>query len=78
MQNKESYGEAKERSKFEKKKQVQEEFNKKLPTYDPRNGGKSSLHLGDDKVDYRNKNDFYSIRHIEKKGSHTKSQITLG
>lgn len=46
----------KKRKELEKKKK-EEELNQKLPSYDPRNGGKSNLHFGDEKPDYRRKDE---------------------
>ena len=34
-------------------------FNKKMPTYDPKTAGRSSVKLGDDKVDYRKKDQVF-------------------
>lgn len=34
-------------------------FNKKLPTFDPKTAGKSSVKFGDDKVDYRKKDQVF-------------------
>ena len=38
-----------------KKKKKEEELNKKLPTYDPKNGGKSNVFFGNEPTDYRKK-----------------------
>lgn len=45
---------------MDKKKQNQDIFNNKLPTYDPRNGGKSSINFGNEKTDYRKKDEVFT------------------
>lgn len=35
-------------------------MNNKLPTYDPKNGGKSSLSFGSEKPDYRRKDEVHT------------------
>ena len=35
-------------------------MNKKLPDYDPKLGGKSSVHFGDEKTDYRKKDEVFT------------------
>lgn len=51
----ESLDEEEKKKRDEERKRKEEELNKNLPTYDPRNGSKTSVHFGDDKPDYRRK-----------------------
>ncbi len=48
--------EEEERRKEERRKK-EEEINSKLPTYDPKMGGRSNIIFGDDKPDYTKKGD---------------------
>lgn len=38
-----------------------EEFNAKLPDFNPKNGARTNIHFGDDKPDYRTKDEFYKV-----------------
>lgn len=48
-----------ESKKAAKMRSTSEFFNKMLPTFDPKTAGKSSVKLGDDKVDYRKKDQVF-------------------
>lgn len=68
--------EERKRKELEKKKK-EEELNQKLPTYDPKNGGRSNLHFGDEKTDYRRKDEvFTSVKVHNPPGG--KSSIQFG
>lgn len=58
-QNEQEDEEEKKRLELEKKKK-EEELNKKLPDYDPKLGNKTSVHFGDDKTDYRRKDEYHT------------------
>ena len=61
----------------EEKRKKEEELNNKLPTFDPKNGGKTSLHFGDEKTDYRKKDEvFTSVKVKNPPGG--KSSIQFG
>ena len=61
----------------EERKKKEEELNKKLPGYDPRNGGKASIFFGDQKTDYRKKDEvFTSVKVKNPPGG--KSSIQFG
>jgi len=44
----------------EERKKKEEELNKKLPGYDPKNGGKATIFFGSEKTDYRKKDEVYT------------------
>lgn len=46
-----------EKKREEERRKKEEEINNKLPTYDPKQGGKSNIHFGDEKPDYRRKDE---------------------
>ena len=46
-----------EKKREEERRKKEEEINSKLPTYDPRQGGKTNIHFGDEKPDYRRKDE---------------------
>lgn len=52
----EALDEEEKKKREEEKKKKEEELNKKLPNYDPKLGGKSSVEFGNDAPDYRRKN----------------------
>lgn len=58
-QNEQEDEEEKKRQELEKKKK-EEELNSKLPGYDPKTGGKSNVFFGDDKPDYRRKDELHT------------------
>lgn len=58
-QNEQEDEEEKKRKELEKKKK-EEELNNKLPGYDPKNGGKSNVFFGDEKPDYRRKDECHT------------------
>ena len=61
----------------EERKKKEEELNKKLPGYDPRHGGKASIFFGDQKTDYRKKDEvFTSVKVKNPPGG--KSSIQFG
>ena len=53
----EALDEEEKKRREEEKKKKEEELNQKLPDYDPKKGGQSSVHFGDEKPDYRRKGD---------------------
>lgn len=52
--------EAERREAEESKRRKEEELNSKLPTYDPKNGGKSNVFFGEEKTDYRKKDEVFT------------------
>ena len=61
----------------EEEAKKKEELNNKLPTYDPKAGGKASIFFGDDKTDYRKKDEvFTSVKVKNPPGG--KSSIQFG
>ena len=44
----------------EEKKKKEEELNQKLPSYDPRSGGKASISFGSEPTDYRKKDEVFT------------------
>lgn len=46
-----------EKRREEERRRKEEEINNKLPTYDPKNGNKTNIVFGDDKTDYRRKDE---------------------
>ena len=56
----------------EEKREKEEEFNKKLPTYDPKTGGKSNIAFGE----YQKNEAFTSVKVRAPPGG--KSSITFG
>ncbi len=61
----------------EERKKKEEELNQKLPTYDPKKGGQSSFSFGNEKTDYRKKDEvFTSVKVKSPPGG--KSSIQFG
>lgn len=52
--------EAERREAEENKRRKEEELNNKLPSYDPKNGGKSNVFFGEEKTDYRKKDEVFT------------------
>lgn len=44
----------------EEKRKKEEELNSKLPTYDPKNGTKTNVFFGNEKTDYRKKDEVFT------------------
>jgi hypothetical protein len=44
----------------EERLKKEEELNKKLPGYDPKNGGKATIFFGNEKTDYRKKDEVFT------------------
>jgi hypothetical protein len=49
-----------EKKREEERKKKEEELNNKLPTYNPKKGGQSSLSFGSEPTDYRKKDEVYT------------------
>jgi hypothetical protein len=61
----------------EEKRKKEEELNNKLPSYDPKNGTKTNVFFGNEKTDYRKKDEvFTSVRVKAPPGG--KSSIQFG
>lgn len=44
----------------EERRKKEEELNSKLPSYDPKNGTKTNVFFGDEKTDYRKKDEVFT------------------
>lgn len=44
----------------EERKKKEKELNNKLPAYDPKNGGKATIFFGNEKTDYRKKDEVFT------------------
>lgn len=44
----------------EEKRRKEEELNSKLPSYDPKNGTKTNVFFGNEKTDYRKKDEVFT------------------
>ena len=53
----EALDEEEKKKRDEERRKKEEELNSKLPTYDPKSGGRSNVHFGDEKPDYRRKDE---------------------
>lgn len=49
-----------EKQRLEEKRKKEEELNSKLPTYDPKNGTKTNVFFGNEKTDYRKKDEVFT------------------
>ncbi len=49
----------KQRLEEEEKRKKEEELNSKLPSYDPKNGTKTNVFFGNEKTDYRKKDEVF-------------------
>ena len=66
-----------EKQRLEEKRRKEEELNNKLPSYDPKNGTRTNVFFGDEKTDYRKKDEvFTSVRVKNPPGG--KSSIQFG
>ena len=69
--------EERKRIQAEEKARKEEELNKKLPGYDPKNGGKATIFFGEQRTDYRKKDEvFTSVKVRNPPGG--KSNIQFG
>ena len=49
-----------EKRREEERRKKEEEINNKLPSYDPKNANKTNICFGDDKTDYRRKDEVFT------------------
>ena len=67
-----------EEKKKEEEEKKKEELNEKLPTYDPKKGGQSSVSFGNEPTDYRKKDEVYTTSVKVKNPPGGRSNVMFG